>query len=176
MAMQAMDASSSTGDFIVETMTITGEEVGTIVANTAETFTTEVTRAYNETTAAFEDDMKKAEDAIADAKKELQEAINKLNECSAAANAAAEALRAAQEAEAARASYGDYENAPGSSGGGSGDSSSATDWRNATSLYALVNGMGVDHNALDDISNKLNGDQESIAMINQMMYKHPSKE
>lgn len=176
MAMQAMDASSSTGDFIVETMTITGEEVGTIVANTAETFTTEVTRAYNETTAAFEDDMQKAEDAIADAKNELQEAINKLNECSAAANAAAEALRAAQEAEAARASYGDYENAPGSSGGDSGGSGDTNDWRNATSLYALVNGMGVDHNALDDISNKLNGDQESIAMINQMMYKHPSKE
>lgn len=163
MAMQAMDVSSSTGNFIVETMTITGEEIGTIVANTAEAFTTEVTRAYNETTAAFENDMQKAEDAIADAKNELQEAINKLNECSVAANAAAEALRAAQEAEAAGASYDE-------------DSGDANDWRNSTSLYALVNGMGVDHNALDDISNKLSGDQESIAMINQMMYKHPSKE
>ncbi len=101
MAMQAMDASSTTGDFIVETMTITGEEVGTIVAETAETFTTEVTRSYNETTAAFQEDMAKAEESIKSARDALAEAIQKLNECGAAANAAAEALRQAREAEAA---------------------------------------------------------------------------
>ena len=101
VAMQAMDASSTTGDFIVETMTITGEEVGTIVAETAETFTTEVTRSYNETTAAFQEDMAKAEESIKSARDALAEAVQKLNECGAAANAAAEALRQAQAAEVA---------------------------------------------------------------------------
>lgn len=96
MAMQAMDSASETGDFIVDTMTITGEEVGTIVAETAETFSTEVIRSYNETTAAFEEDMRKAEASIDSAKDALQEAINKLNECAAAANTAAQALRDAQ--------------------------------------------------------------------------------
>lgn len=99
MAMQAMDSASETGDFIVDTMTITGEEVGTIVAETAETFSTEVIRSYNETTAAFEEDMRKAEASIDSAKDALQEAINKLNECAAAANTAAQALRDAQAAQ-----------------------------------------------------------------------------
>jgi len=71
MAMQTMDAASSTGDFVVDTMTITGEEVSTIVAETAETFTTEVTRSYNETTTAFEEDMRKAEESIDSAKQAL---------------------------------------------------------------------------------------------------------
>lgn len=99
MAMQAMDNASETGNFIVDTMTITGEEVGTIVAETAETFSTEVIRSYNETTAAFEEDMRKAEESIDSAKDALQEAINKLNECAAAANIAAQALRDAQVAQ-----------------------------------------------------------------------------
>lgn len=99
MAMQAMDNASETGNFIVDTMTITGEEVGTIVAETAETFSTEVIRSYNETTAAFEEDMRKAEESIDSAKEALQEAINKLNECAAAANTAAQALRDAQAAQ-----------------------------------------------------------------------------
>ena len=99
MAMQAMDSASETGDFVIDTMTITGEEVGTIVAETAETFSTEVIRSYNETTAAFEEDMRKAEESIDSAKQALQEAINKLNECAAAANTAAQALRDAQAAQ-----------------------------------------------------------------------------
>lgn len=99
MAMQAMDNASEIGNFIVDTMTITGEEVGTIVAETAETFSTEVIRSYNETTAAFEEDMRKAEESIDSAKDALQEAINKLNECAAAANTAAQALRDAQVAQ-----------------------------------------------------------------------------
>ena len=99
MAMQAMDNASETGNFIVDTMTITGEEVGTIVAETAETFSTDVIRSYNETTAAFEEDMRKAEESIDSAKDALQEAINKLNECAAAANTAAQALRDAQVAQ-----------------------------------------------------------------------------
>lgn len=99
MAMQAMDNASEIGNFIVDTMTITGEEVGTIVAETAETFSTEVIRSYNETTAAFEEDMRKAEESIDSAKDALQEAINKLNECAAAANTAAQTLRDAQVAQ-----------------------------------------------------------------------------
>ena len=150
MAMQAMDAASSTGDFVVDTMTITGEEVSTIVAETAETFTTEVTRAYNETTAAFEEDMRKAEESIDSAKQALQEAIDKLNECSTAANAAAEALRAAQQAEQEQQSY--VEEQP----------------PEPSTLYGLVNSYGVRHEALDDISHKLEGAEADKAMIGQV--------
>lgn len=96
MAMMAMDAASETGDFVVDTTTVTGDEVAQIVTETAETFSTEVTRAYDETTQKFEEDMAKGIKAINDADAALQEAIKKLNECGAAANAAAEALRAAQ--------------------------------------------------------------------------------
>jgi len=53
MAMVAMDNASETGDFIVDVTTVSGEEVSTIVATTAETFTSEVTRAYDETTENF---------------------------------------------------------------------------------------------------------------------------
>lgn len=150
MAMQAMDAASSTGDFVVDTMTITGEEVSTIVAETAETFTTEVARAYNETTAAFEEDMRKAEESIDSAKQALQEAIDKLNECSTAANAAAEALRAAQQAEQEQQSY--VEEQP----------------SEPSTLYGLVNSYGVRHEALDDISHKMEGAEADKAMIGQV--------
>jgi hypothetical protein len=98
--MQAMDSASATGDFIIDVTTISGQEVSSIISETSETFTTEVTRAYNETCAAFEADMADAEEAIRSAKAELQEAINKLNECATAANDAAAALAAAREAEA----------------------------------------------------------------------------
>lgn len=150
MAMQAMDAASSTGDFVVDTMTITGEEVNTIVAETAETFTTEVTRAYNETTAAFEEDMRKAEESIDSAKQALQEAIDKLNECSTAANAAAEALRAAQQTEYEQQNY--TEEQP----------------SEPSTLYGLINSYGVAHEALDDISHKKEGVDADKAMIGQI--------
>lgn len=151
MAMQAMDASSTTGDFIVETMTITGEEVGMIVAETAETFTTEVTRSYNETTAAFQEDMAKAEESIKSARDALAEAIQKLNECGAAANAAAEALKAAQQAE--------YEQQ---------QSYTEEQPSEPSTLYGLVNSYGVRHEALDDISNKMEGADADKAMIGQV--------
>ena len=92
MAMQAMDSASETGDFIVDTMTITGEEVGAIVAETAETFSTEVIRSYNETTAAFEEDMRKAEESIDSAKDALQEQLNNSMNVPRS-NTAAQALR-----------------------------------------------------------------------------------
>lgn len=100
MAMVAMDTTSETGDFIVDTLIVTGEEVSNIVAETAETFTTEVVRSYNETTAAFVADMQKAEEAIDSANKALQEAYEKLNACAQAANAAAEELNKAKNASA----------------------------------------------------------------------------
>lgn len=109
MAMQTMDNASETGDFIIDTMTITGEEAGTIVAETAETFSTEIIRSYNETTAAFEEDMRKAEESIDSAKEALQEAISKLNECAAAANATAQTLRDAQAAQNANGTDLGYE-------------------------------------------------------------------
>jgi hypothetical protein len=90
--MTAMDAASETGDFVVDVMTVSGEEISNVVADTSETFTTEVTRAYNETTDAFIDDLEKAQDAIKKARDDLQEAINKLSELATKANEAAAAL------------------------------------------------------------------------------------
>lgn len=98
MAMVAMDNASETGDFIVDVTTVSGEEVSTIVATTAETFTSEVTRAYDETTENFKKNLQDAEAEIQSAQADLQEAVNKLAECAAAANAAAEAYRRAKEA------------------------------------------------------------------------------
>jgi hypothetical protein len=69
--MTAMDAASETGDFVVDVMTVSGEEISNVVANTSETFTTEVTRAYNETTDAFIEDLEKAQDAIKKARDDL---------------------------------------------------------------------------------------------------------
>ena len=97
LAMTAMDAASETGDFVVDVMTVSGEEISNVVANTSETFTTEVTRAYNETTDAFIEDLEKAQDAIKKARDDLQEAINKLSELATKANEAAAALNNANE-------------------------------------------------------------------------------
>lgn len=92
LAMTAMDTASETGDFVVDTMTITGEEVNEVVASTAEAFTTEVIRAYNETTDAFIEDLKKAELEIQNARNDLNDAILKLDELARKANEAAAAL------------------------------------------------------------------------------------
>lgn len=138
MAMQAMDSASETGDFIIDTMTITGDEVGAIVAETAETFSTEVIRSYNETTAAFEEDMRKAEESIDSAKEALQEAINKLNECAAAANTAAQALRDAQAAQATGGTGLDIEDTPDTTYVGP-SSGQLVDW---FALKDTMDGMG----------------------------------
>lgn len=81
MALQAMDAVTETGDYIVEMTTVTGQEVTNIVNQTGEAFTQEVIRQFNETTEAFTQDMKKAAEAIDAANKALQEAYEKLAEC-----------------------------------------------------------------------------------------------
>lgn len=85
MAMVAMDTASETGDFIVDVTNVTGDEVSQIIADTAQTFTDEVVRSYNETTEAFKTDLKSAEDEIDNARKALQDAIDKLNEYAQAA-------------------------------------------------------------------------------------------
>ena len=154
MSIIAMDKSSETGDFIVETMTVTGEEVDQIITSTAEVFSDEVIRSYNETTQAFTEDMKKAEEAIDDANKALQEAIQKYNECAAAAKAAADAY---EQSVNTQNTYKDWE-----------DSYEPEPESGPTSLYGLVNSYGVRHEALDDISNKMEGAEADKAMIGQI--------
>ena len=99
MAMISMDSASQTQDFITDTVTTTGEEIGQVVASTAETFSTEVIRAYNETTDAFNTDMDKAKQAIKDANTALEEAKQKYLECAQAALEAANAYSIAQGAQ-----------------------------------------------------------------------------
>lgn len=92
MALQAMDAVTETGDYIVEMTTVTGQEVTNIVNQTGEAFTQEVIRQFNETTEAFTNDMKKAAEAIDAANKALQEAYEKLAECAKEADSLASKL------------------------------------------------------------------------------------
>jgi hypothetical protein len=93
LAFTAIDSASYTGDMIVDTITITGEEVGQIISETAETFSTEVIRAYDATTQAFNEDLQSAEKEIRNAKQALQEAIDKLAEYSAEASKAANVVQ-----------------------------------------------------------------------------------
>ena len=152
MSIISMDKSSETGDFIVETMTVTGEEVDQIITSTAEVFSDEVIRSYNETTQAFTEDMKKAEEAIDDANKALQEAIQKYNECAAAAKAAADAYEQSVNVQNTYQDWEDtYESEP-----------------EPSTLYGLVNSYGVRHEALDDISHKMEGAEADKAMIGQI--------
>lgn len=92
MALQAMDAVTETGDYIVEMTTVTGQEVTNIVNQTGEAFTQEVIRQFNETTEAFTQDMKKAAEAIDAANKALQDAYEKLAECAKEADSLASKL------------------------------------------------------------------------------------
>ena len=92
MALQAMDAATETGDYIVEMTTVTGQEVTNIVNQTGEAFTQEVIRQFNETTNAFTEDMRKAAEAIDAANKALQEAYQKLADCAAEADKLASKL------------------------------------------------------------------------------------
>lgn len=80
MAIVAMESTSETQDFVLDVVNTTGEEVGNVIVETSETFTTEVTRMFDEVTAAFVEDMKKAENAIIDARKALSDANEKLAE------------------------------------------------------------------------------------------------
>lgn len=92
MALQAMDAATETGDYIVEMTTITGQEVTNIVNQTGEAFTQEVIRQFNETTNAFTEDMRKAAEAIDAANKALQDAYEKLADCAKEADSLASKL------------------------------------------------------------------------------------
>lgn len=155
LAMQAMDEASATGDFVVDTVTVSGAEISDVVAETSEAFTTEVTRAYNETTEAFIKDLEKAEEEIAKAKADLADAIAKLDELAGKANEAAAALANANASVGVNLGGGG-----GDSGGGSDSSTSERNW------YSFMNQkIGVDHNALDDISKKFEGEEQTKAYI-----------
>lgn len=148
LAMTAMDAASETGDFVVDVMTVSGEEISNVVANTSETFTTEVVRAYNETTDAFLEDLEKAQDAIQKARDDLQEAINKLSELATKANEAAAAINNANETVIMSSPEPSEEN--------QNISSSVVD--------QLIN-QGAPSEALDDISNKYSGMDAFVRMV-----------
>lgn len=90
-AMQAMDATSETGDFIVDTINVTGEEVRATVAETSDAYASEVITAYNRVTEEFQLDMQKQVQSIQSARDALAEAITKLQEYAAEARKAAEA-------------------------------------------------------------------------------------
>ena len=73
MALQALDSASATGDYITEMITVTEAEVSTIVASTAETFSSEATRAFDEVTTKFQEDIAKIVEELNKARQALQE-------------------------------------------------------------------------------------------------------
>lgn len=79
-SIQAMDATSSTGDFIVDTVNITGDEIAAAVSETSSSFVSEITNAYSAATKEFTDEMDKQIDSINKAKDALEEAVKKLQE------------------------------------------------------------------------------------------------
>lgn len=84
-SIQAMDATSSTGDFIVDTVNITGDEIAAAVSETSSSFVSEITNAYSAATKEFTDEMDKQIDSINKAKDALEEAVKKLQEYADAA-------------------------------------------------------------------------------------------
>lgn len=155
MAMISMDSASETHDFINDTVTITGEEISQVVTDTAETFSTEVIRSYNETTEAFNQDMQEAKQAIDDANKALEDAIKKYNECAQAANQAAEAYRNAVAA-----------GAGGDPQGYSYDIPEKKEDDSTNKIYAAISrGVENGHYALDDITSKYEGQEAIDTMI-----------
>lgn len=161
MAMISMDSASETHDFINDTITTTGEEVKQVVAETAETFSTEVIRSYNETTEAFNEDMKKAKDAIDEANKSLEEAKKKYAECAQAANEAADAYNRALAAQNGGGGGYSYEPEPT-------PEPEEPAWKSATTVYGIANGAGIDHNELDDMSSKT-GDTAFVVQTIKML-------
>ena len=152
LAMTAMDEASETGDFIVETVAVSGDEISTIVAETSETFTTEVIRAYDETTEAFNKDLEKAQEEIAKARAELEQAIAKLNELATKANEAAAAVANAEQT---------IEIASNSESPDSEESNGIA----SPSLYNVLTKIGIANEALDDISHKYSGEEQIDAML-----------
>lgn len=157
MAMISMDSASETHDFINDTVTTTGEEVSQVVTDTAETFSTEVIRSYNETTEAFNQDMQKAKQAIDDANKSLEDAIKKYNECAQAANEAADAYNRALAAQGGGGAGGGYSYEP--------EPEPEPAWKSATTLYGLANSLGINGHELDDMSSKLSDEDFNARVI-----------
>lgn len=76
MALQALDSTSAIGDYITETISVTEAEVSTIVASTAETFSSEATRAFDEVTTKFQESIDKIVEELNKAREALQEATD----------------------------------------------------------------------------------------------------
>lgn len=79
MALQALDSTSAIGDYITETISVTEAEVSTIVASTAETFSSEATRAFDEVTTKFQESIDKIVEELNKAREALQEATDAAN-------------------------------------------------------------------------------------------------
>lgn len=154
LAMVAMDNASDTGDFIVDTMSTTADEVENIISQTAETFTSEAERALAETDKKFAEEMKKAKDAIDDAKEALQDAIDKLQEAAKEASKLGDNLTDVV-AQALQQMGITPTNRPNI------DQSRYDE----KSLYNRLVNEGINHNALDDISKKFDGDEEIVTMM-----------
>ena len=73
MALKAMDDTTATGDWITQQLEVKEDEIGKIIEHTSETLTTEAQRYYDETTQDFVNSLKKAVDAIKDARDSLNE-------------------------------------------------------------------------------------------------------
>lgn len=82
IALQTLDTVSQTGDYINDRLNIASSEVQDIVNKTSETFVSGIQKDFDETTEKVEADLKKASDAVADARKEVDEATKKINELS----------------------------------------------------------------------------------------------
>ena len=92
IAWNIQDDMSKTGDAVIETITITGDEIQSIINSTSDTFVNEVSNTFERTRQSFNDNMDSAIEKIHNAQEALSEAINKLNETASAANSAADAI------------------------------------------------------------------------------------
>ena len=169
MALQAMDAVTETGDYIVEMTTVTGQEVTNIVNQTGEAFTQEVIRQFNETTEAFTQDMKKAAEAIDAANKALQEAYQKLADCAEKVNELAGKLGAGGQGGGGSTNPGNAES----------DQFNALPIPNADSIGNLVSTLigAYDHSSQENVDNLIRdifaatGDPSSKMFTTDMMKK-----
>lgn len=80
MAWQAMDAASRTGQTIIDIVETSGDEIQQTVVDTSEVFVHQVEHTMAQVRDAFNEDMQSAIDKIEDAKRALQEAIDKVQE------------------------------------------------------------------------------------------------
>lgn len=80
MAMQNMDATAKSGDFVKDIIETTGEEIAWVVSNTSSTFVDEASRAYQAVSREVSESLDNAIKDIQNARDALKEAIEKLDE------------------------------------------------------------------------------------------------